>query len=71
MLRIGVLIIGDEMDDRELAELAALPAILHYLIAERRPAHKDTSDPAWREIFEDATYFAQRYGAVYSRNQRE
>jgi hypothetical protein len=71
VLRIGVLIIGDEMDDRELAELAALPAILHYLIAERRPAHKDTSDPAWREIFEDATYFAQRYGAVYSRNQRE
>ena len=39
------------MDDRELAELAALPAILHYLIAERRPAHKDTSGPAWRDIF--------------------
>lgn len=59
------------MDDRELAELAALPAILQYLIAERRPAHKDTADPAWREIFEDANYIAQRFGAVYSRNQRD
>ncbi len=58
------------MDDRELAELAALPAILEYLIEQRQPPHKDTSDSAWREIFEDAYYFAQRFGAVYTRNQR-
>lgn len=59
------------MDDRELAELAALPAIIQYLIAERHPAHNDTADPKWREIFEDANYIAQRFGAVYSRNQRD
>ena len=59
------------MDDREMAELAALPAILDYLIENRRPAHDDTSDPAWRQIFEDANYIAQRFGAVYSRNQRD
>lgn len=59
------------MDDRELAELAALPAILEYLIESRRPAHDNTSDPAWRQIFEDANYIAQRFGAVYSRNQRD
>ncbi len=59
------------MDDREMAELAALPAILQYLIIKRQPAHSDTSDPAWRQIFEDANYIAQRFGAVYSRNQRD
>lgn len=59
------------MDDREYAELAAVPAILQYLIAERRPAHDNTSDPAWRAIFEDANYFAQRFGAVYARSQRD
>lgn len=59
------------MDDRELAELAALPAILNYLIVARRPAHDDTSDPKWRAIFEDANYIAQRFGAVHSRNQRD
>ncbi len=59
------------MDDREHAELAAVPAILQYLIAERRPAHDNTNDPAWRAIFEDANYFAQRFGAVYARSQRD
>lgn len=59
------------MDDRELAELAALPAILEYLIANRQPAHDDTADPKWRALFEDANYIAQRFGAVYSRNQRD
>ncbi|NNC76567.1 MAG: hypothetical protein HKN77_01310 [Woeseiaceae bacterium] len=59
------------MEDREMAELAALPAILTYLIANRQPSHSDTSDPKWREVFEDANYIAQRYGAVYSRNQRD
>lgn len=59
------------MDDREHAELAALPAILGYLINERRPAHNDTNDPAWRTLFEDAYYFAQRFGAVYAKNQRD
>ncbi len=59
------------MDDREMAELAALPAILQYLIVNRRPAHDDTSDPKWRETFEDAYYIAQRFGAAYSRNQRD
>jgi hypothetical protein len=59
------------MDDREYAELAALPAIMQYLIEQRKPAHNDTADPAWRAIFEDANYFAQRFGAVYSRNQRD
>ena len=33
------------MDDRELAELAALPAILDYLISKRQPIHDNTSDP--------------------------
>lgn len=33
------------MDDREMAELAALPAILQYLIVKRQPAHSDMSDP--------------------------
>lgn len=59
------------MDDREMAELAAVPAILKYLIEARQPAHNDTSDPAWRQIFEDTNYIAQRFGAVYSRNQRD
>lgn len=59
------------MDDREMAELAALPAILQYLIVKRQPPQDNTSDPAWRQIFEDANYIAQRYGAVYSRNQRD
>lgn len=59
------------MDDREMAELAALPAILQYLITNRKPSDSDTSDPAWRQIFEDANYIAQRFGAVYSRNQRD
>ncbi len=59
------------MDDREQAELAALPAILQYLLAERRPPHADTSDPAWRAIFEDANYFMERFGAVYARAQRD
>lgn len=59
------------MDDRELAELAALPAILQYLFQARAPQHADTNDPAWREIFEDANFLAQRYGGVYARNKRE
>lgn len=59
------------MDDRELAELAALPANIRYLIAERHPAHDDTADPKWRELFEGANCIAQRFGAVYSRNQRD
>lgn len=58
------------MDDREMAELAALPAILQYLIAERRPKHDDTSDPAWRTLFEDANYISQRYGGVYAKGKR-
>ncbi len=59
------------MDDREMAELAAVPAILQYLISERRPDHANTNDPKWRQIFEDTNYFAARFGAVYSRNQRD
>lgn len=59
------------MDDREMAELAALPAILHYPISERRPDHGDTNDPKWSQVLEDANYFAQRFGAVYSRSQRD
>lgn len=59
------------MDDREQAELAALPAILEYLMEKRQPKHDDTSDPAWRTLFEDAFYFAQRFGAVYARGQRD
>ena len=34
------------MDEREQAEMAALPAILQYLIENRRPPHDNTSDPA-------------------------
>lgn len=59
------------MDDREYAELAAVPALLQYLLSERRPPHDDTKDPAWRQIFEDANYFAARFGAVYARNKRD
>lgn len=59
------------MDEPESAELAALPAILQYLIIKRQPKHDDTSDPAWRQIFEDANYISQRLGAAYSRNQRD
>ena len=59
------------MDDREHAELAALPAIIKYLIDERRPPHDNTSDPAWRALFEDVYYVAQRFGAVYARSQRD
>ncbi|NND65218.1 MAG: hypothetical protein HKM24_04550 [Gammaproteobacteria bacterium] len=59
------------MDDREHAELAALPAILNYLLAKRQPPHSDTDDPAWREIFQDAYYFAYRFGGVYVRNKRD
>ena len=59
------------MDDREHAELVALPAILNYLIEERRPPHDNTGDPAWRSLFEDAFYVAQRFGAVYARSHRD
>jgi len=59
------------MDDREQGTLAALPAILEYLMNERRPRHDDTNDPAWRTLFEDANYFAERFGAVYARAQRD
>lgn len=59
------------MDDREAAELAALPAIMQYLIANRRPPHDNSSDPAWRAMFEDAYYLAQRFGGVYARGQRD
>lgn len=59
------------MDDREMAELAASPAILQFLISERDPKHDDTSDPSWRTLFEDANYLAQRFGAVYARNNRD
>ncbi|MBT8085921.1 MAG: hypothetical protein HKN35_15540 [Woeseia sp.] len=59
------------MDDRETGTLAALPAIITYLINERRPAHDDTNDPKWRTLFEDANYFAERFGAVYARAQRD
>jgi hypothetical protein len=59
------------MDDREQAELAALTAILQYLIVNRRPPHDNSSDPAWRAIFEDANYLAQRFGGVYARSQRD
>ncbi|MBT8132102.1 MAG: hypothetical protein KJO35_07525 [Gammaproteobacteria bacterium] len=58
------------MDDREMAELAALPAILEYLIAQRQPRHDDTNDETWRAVFEDANYFAQRFGGVYARAKR-
>lgn len=59
------------MEDRERAELAAVPALLQFLIAERKPPHDNTSDPAWRAIFEDANYLAQRFGGVYVRHQRD
>lgn len=59
------------MDDRELAELAALPAILKYLIDQRQPKHDDTNDPTWRTLFEDANYFARRFGGVYARSKRD
>lgn len=59
------------MDDRETGALAALPAILTYLLNERRPSHDDTDDPKWRELFQDANYFAERFGAVYARSQRD
>ena len=59
------------MEDREMAEPAALPAILQNLIARRQPPHDNTSDPAWRQVFENANYIAQRFRAVYSRNQRD
>jgi len=59
------------MDDREQSEMAALPAILQYLLVIRRPPHDNTSDPAWRTLFEDANYLAQRFGGVYSRSQRD
>lgn len=59
------------MDDREMAELAALPAILQYLLEARKPKQDDTNDPAWRTLFEDANYFAQRFGGVYARNKRD
>lgn len=59
------------MEDRELAELAALPAILQHLIAQRQPKHDDTADPVWRKLFEDANYLAQRFGGIYLRNKRD
>ena len=59
------------MDDKELAELAALPALMQYLIAERKPKHDDPSDPMWRTLFEDANYLARRFSATYVRNKRD
>ncbi len=59
------------MDDREKGAIAALPAILTYLMNERRPKQDDTSDPAWRTLFEDANYLAERFGGVFARAQRD
>jgi len=59
------------MDDNDMAELAALPAILNYLIDNRKPKHDDSSDPAWRAIFDDANYLAKRFGASYARAKRD
>lgn len=59
------------MDDNDKAELAALPAILTYLLEARKPRHDDSSDPAWRAAFEDANYLSRRFGAVYARNKRD
>ena len=59
------------MDDNDLAELAALPAILDYLLKQRQPKHDDSSDPVWKETFKEANYLAQRFGATYARERRD
>lgn len=59
------------MDPREYAELAALPAILEYLMNEKKPPVGRNDDPEWRAVFEDAYYLAQRFGGAYARAQRD
>lgn len=59
------------MESREQAELAAIPAILDYLMQEMRPPIGKNDDPAWRTVFDDAYYLAQRFGATWARAQRD
>ena len=59
------------MDERLQAEMAAIPAILQYLMSQRKPAHDNTSDPLWRSIFDDANYLAYRFSAAYARSHHD
>lgn len=59
------------MEPRDQAELAAVPAILEYLMREMKPPVGNNDDPAWRQVFEDAFYLAQRFGGAWARAQRD
>lgn len=59
------------MDPRDYAELAAVPAILEYLMKEMKPPADKNDDPAWRAVFENAYYLAQRFGGAWARAQRD
>lgn len=59
------------MDDRELAELAALPAILQHFVAERGPKHDDINGPIWPAVIEDANFLAKWFGGTYACSKRE
>ncbi len=59
------------MEPRDHAELAAVPAILEYLMKEMKPPVGKNDDPAWRAVFEDAYYLAQRFGGAWARAQRD
>lgn len=59
------------MEPRDHAELAAIPAILEYLMKEMRPPIGANDDPAWRTVFDDTYYLAQRFGAAWARAQRD
>ncbi len=59
------------MEPRDQAALAAIPALLDYLMKEVRPPVGDNDDPRWRTVFDDAYYLAHRFGAAWARAHRD
>ena len=58
------------MNERDQAALAALPAILGYILNDREPPVDGAQDEWWLEAFEDARELAIRFGGrwPYSAN---
>jgi hypothetical protein len=50
------------MQERDEAALAALPAILAYILSARKPPVDDHKDPRWLEAFLEARDMAYEVG---------
>ncbi len=50
------------MEEYDQATLAALPAILGYILNDREPPVDDPQDEQWLDAFEDARSLAIQFG---------